>query len=219
MNFVSHFWRAAHELDSSKAGIGAMLPDLWGMVDRRIRPVAARAPTGDGVAELLRGIEHHLALDRSFHASPLLLRGEKRATEALRGAARHTEKLGLLGHIAWELCLDGALLRRNGVAPIKSRIAAAVGLVTRTELELALAEQKSPIDLEQAPITTRTLELLGHIVDSNWIDGYIEGHGLMLRLDGVRRRVKLPAIDPADRAAVAEALDQLLDQATAADDA
>src|SRR5207245_669053 len=104
---------AERELASPPAGIGAMLPDLWRMIDRRVRPsldVVRPERTGDAVLDALHGgVVHHLEADRWFHSHALFLEGERRVSARLRAACPATPRMGLFTHVAWELCLDGAL--------------------------------------------------------------------------------------------------------------
>src|SRR5205085_1200656 len=128
MNFLLHRHLAARDLGSPSAAHGAMLPDLWRIVDRRVRATEAeprrdaiagvRAGGGDRLAEVMAGIAHHLEADRWFHASAVFSVGERATAARFREAGFFAPRMGLLGHVAWELLLDGALVRRLGVASL-----------------------------------------------------------------------------------------------------
>src|SRR6476619_4856605 len=97
-----------------------MLPDLWRMADRRVRATRLPGRQPDGAPELeavLIGIEHHLDVDRWFHGADVFADGERLTSERIRETGLIAPKRALFGHIAWELCLDGALVRRDGLEP------------------------------------------------------------------------------------------------------
>lgn len=195
-----------------------MLPDLWRMADRRLRPQArlAGAPATDVAADprlaaLLWGIEHHVALDGLFHRGEILKEGEALATRLLREAEIGGEKVLLFGHVAWEICLDGALLRRFGLEATKAGLRAELAALGRDPLEEALrrhAPSLAPADLREAD--ERILGMLHQLAWGGWIDGYLDGEGIASRLEGVRRRVRLPPLGEEDRRRCAGALDRLL---------
>lgn len=199
------------------AGLGAMLPDLWRMADRRLRPQAGLAgAAGPGSKEraLLWGIEHHLALDHLFHRNLLLTEGEALATRLLKEAEIAGEKVLLFGHVAWEICLDGALLRREGLEKIKAGLRAELALSGPDPLEAALRRHLPELEPEIArEANQRILGLLHQLVWGSWIDGYLSGAGIADRLEGVRRRVRLPPLAVAERRKAAGALELLLEAA------
>ncbi|HVY48898.1 MAG TPA: hypothetical protein VHB21_23575, partial [Minicystis sp.] len=105
MNFLLHRHLAAAALGTPTAGLGAMLPDVWRMADRRARPSRDVAATQDErVAALLAGIDHHLDADRRFHATEAFTRGERAVAEAVDRAAPSAPRVRLFAHVLWELC-------------------------------------------------------------------------------------------------------------------
>ncbi len=220
MNFLLHRHLAARDLGSVAAGAGAMLPDLWRMADRRVKP--SRAPERPDapapcLAEVLAGIDHHVALDRWFHAAPVFVEGERRLSEALRGAALGAPRLALFAHVLWEMCLDGALVRRTGLAPLLDDLRAGLTAIAGAPTEAAASfhhfDRRAPSPT--AALTDRPAfeARLRHICDElargPWIAGYQHGAGLTLRLSGVRARFGMPAFTPEQHDRLAALLDTL----------
>jgi hypothetical protein len=105
VNFLGHtFVARATGGDDPRFLLGAVLPDLVSMAGVRVD--RAGAPAGP----LADGIRCHLDVDAAFHALPAFRQGMADIRAALapheraRGAAR------AIGHIGWELLLDGTLL-------------------------------------------------------------------------------------------------------------
>src|SRR5512132_2779549 len=114
VNFLLHHHLALRDLGAPDAAVGAMLPDLWRMADRRVRPAVGELPPSDSNNEasalprVLAGIAHHVAADRWFHRDPVFLDGEQLTAARLRSVAADAPRIGLFAHVLWELCLDGA---------------------------------------------------------------------------------------------------------------
>ncbi|WP_433936087.1 hypothetical protein AB3662_15395 [Sorangium cellulosum] len=243
MNFLLHRHLAARDLGSVAAGAGAMLPDLWRMADRRVRPSRAAdrpAALPPRVAEVLAGIDHHVALDRWFHAAPVFVEGERRLADALRGASLGAPRLALFAHVLWEMCLDGALLRRTGFAPALDALRAGLAAIDGTPSEAAasihhfLRRAPSPADAppdapsragassppaaltDRAAFEARLRRICDELARGPWIAGYQDGAGLALRLAGVRSRFGMPPFTPEQHDHLAALLDAL---SAAADDA
>lgn len=224
MNFLFHRNLATRDSGSGLAGFGAMLPDLWRMADRRLRPkpssqpqagrlpgVGERASDEMKLAAVLWGIEHHLSLDTLFHRHPMLGEGEALATRLLKEAKIAGEKVLLFGHVAWEICLDGALLRRQGLEATKSGLRAELAAVGPDVLSAALRRHLPASEVDAGgEADARVLGLLHQLVWGNWIDGYESGAGIADRLEGVRYRLRLPPLEAAERRKSAAALDRLL---------
>ncbi len=102
MNFFAHALVASWRSSSPAYGLGAMLPDLAGMVGTRTPPVDHR--------EVAAGIDLHHLTDRAFHRLPVFV-------AAMTDIQRRLMALGVgrgpaagAAHVGFELCLDGALL-------------------------------------------------------------------------------------------------------------
>jgi hypothetical protein len=223
VNLLFHRHLATRDSGSGLAGLGAMLPDLWRMADRRLRPkssgpppasrlprVGERASDDAKLAALLWGVEHHLALDGLFHRHPILGEGEALGTRLLKEAEIAGEKVLLFGHVAWEICLDGALLRRQGLAATKAGLRAELAATGPDALSAALRHHAPPSEEAAREADARVLGLLHQLAWGNWIDGYESGAGIADRLEGVRYRLRLPPLEGPERRKSAAALDRLL---------
>ncbi len=217
MNFLLHHHLARRDLGRSEAAAGAMLPDVWRMADRRARTQSVDPELSVGtVRAVTEGIAHHLEVDAWFHVAPVFTRGETAARMALRRAPG-VAKLGLFAHVAWELCLDGALLRRVGLQRQLDALRASVQSMRPDAHHRAAAlhaDRRSgdPLAVRQR-FESRVDQILDAIARGPWIAAYSTGHGIAERLDGVRARLGFPAMAAAERVAVAEGLDALTDQA------
>ncbi len=219
MNFLLHRHLAASELGSTVAGVGAMLPDLWRLADRRMRahpsalPKATKASSGGKVvAELRRGVLHHVEADRWFHHTDVFLRGERETADAFKHAG--VPKTGLFAHVAWELCLDGAQLARVGAEPELVRLKrhfAAVDPSAMQALALLVAQGEPVVDESFA---RRMAHLRAGLLGGSWIRGYLSGEGLCERLAGVRSRLGLPSFDTLQQHRLARVLSARLSAAS-----
>lgn len=190
MNFVLHGYLARRDLGSSVAGVGAMLPDLWRMARRKRIPQAPGGSGGPPQAEaLLAGVAHHVASDAWFHRSDALHAGEA----SLRGELRdfRAPKMGLLAHPLWEICLDGALLRRVSVGEIRALLAEGLDASLQARLWLG---QGAPEGFE-----ARMERLWSELRAGPWLDAYCHGEGIAWCLDAMRVRLGLPRLDPHER--------------------
>jgi hypothetical protein len=101
MNFFAHAVVAAARSQAPRFLLGAMLPDLTGMLGARIAELPDR--------EVQAGVAHHHETDAAFHGAARFGRlcgaaiAELTAAGVARGSAR------AVGHVGVELLLDGAL--------------------------------------------------------------------------------------------------------------
>jgi hypothetical protein len=220
VNFLLHRHLAARELGPI-AGTGAMLPDLWRMADRRVRPAPepVAAASGTELAALLAGIDHHLRTDRWFHAAPIFVEGERLTSERLRVSGLDAPKLGLFAHIAWELCLDGALLRREGLAPILLALRDGFSVISGVAREAASLHHFDRVPrttAERAAFEAGMRRLFTEIARGPWVEGYQFGAGIAQRIEGMRLRLGLGRFDPLVRARVGDVFETLTPDADAA---
>jgi hypothetical protein len=223
VNFLLHRSLAVRDLGHPLAGIGAMLPDLWRMADRRVRATRlpgrqrAEAPELEAV---LTGIEHHLDVDRWFHNSDAFADGERLATERIRETGLAAPKLALFGHIAWELCLDGALVRRDGLqatlTALSDGFAAAERGPARSAADLHHFDRHGLPPADRDAFDDGIRQLFAAIGRGPWVAGYQDGAGVAQRIDGVRRRLGFPRLTPDEQARFGEALETLREHAEAA---
>jgi hypothetical protein len=214
MNFLLHHHLATMELRSRTAGIGAMLPDLWRMANRRVRARALASTTRaeDVAGELERGVAHHLAVDHWFHQCAVFRQGEPETARAMRAACPAAPKLALFGHVSWELCLDGALLRAVGLDAVLAELRRALAEIDpRAAAELALSHGARRLDhADRRRFDERLRTLLERVAEGPWISGYRDGTGIAVRLEGLRRHFHLPRFTRSERACLGTALEQRL---------
>ncbi len=201
-----------------------MLPDLWRMADRRVRPAAAhvreRLETSDDeiVRNVLVGIEHHLEADLWFHDAPVFTEGERRTAAALRSAGTTAKKLTLFAHPLWEMCLDGALVRKLGAETVRKALEEGFRLTeraTRTAVEIHHLAHVDDGESYRDELHARMNWLTNELSKGPWIKGYSEASGLVRGLEGIRRRFALPPFSVAERDALAAAIDTLTEGADA----
>ncbi|MEM1180273.1 MAG: hypothetical protein AAGM22_18160 [Acidobacteriota bacterium] len=205
MNFFFHRHLAERDLGSAAAGLGAMLPDLWRMADRRMRAKKGQPLTN----EIDLGIAHHLELDAWFHAQPIFLDGQAATGRAFSEV--EAPRMRLFAHVAWEMCLDGALVRRLGVEPALDELRRSLEWGLDDLMEEAIRKHRPRIGDEPLKrLLVRLRELLGSLQKGDWVAGYAEPAGLVRRLEGVRRRFDFGPLDDPSRAAAERAFNDLL---------
>jgi len=220
VNFLLHRHLAALELGSPVAGVGAMLPDLWRLAGRRLRaPLAADGDEGGVQAELRQGLQHHFEADRWFHATPVFTDGEDATRQAFYELRPRPPKLPMFAHVSWELCLDGALVLREGLDELLGGLRRTVAQVGREGLDrFAAAQGVRPAtdDHERPRFDARMNRILSGLDRDDWIGGYRSGAGLCVRLGGVRAQVGLAALSPEQAEALTVVLDARLGHAVQA---
>jgi hypothetical protein len=220
VNFVLHLHLAERDLGSPGAGVGAMLPDLWRMADRRVRAQRVRPASSGADPALdaaLAGIEHHLEVDRWFHADAVFTDGERETARRLQDARLEAPRAVLFAHVLWELCLDGALVRRDGLASVLDLLQRGVAELgpraTERAAELHHFDRVTRDPSERAAFAARLDRIFTELARGPWIDGYQSGEGIALRLSGVRRGVGLSPLGEEDVARLADVADALLARA------
>ncbi len=220
MNFVLHHHLASRDLGSSAAGAGAMLPDLWRIADRRVRARRdARAPSPAApLAAAMAGIAHHLEADRWFHADSVFVEGERAAAARLAEAQIAAPRSVLFAHVLWELCLDGALLRRDGVDQVLGRLREGIAALGAEDAARAAAthhfDRVERSASERDLFATRATRILEEVARGPWVAGYAHADGIAARIQGVRRGLGLPLMEEDDLARLAIVAERLLDRAT-----
>jgi hypothetical protein len=220
VNFLLHLHLAARDLGSPTAGAGAMLPDLWRMADRRVRAQAAPAPPPPGcppaLREVLAGIDHHLRVDRWFHGDAVFLDGEREAAALLREARLSAPRSVLFAHVLWELCLDGALIRREATSAVlglaRAGIAGLAGAAGQAA-EIHHFDRAQRSETERAMFAERMERILAELGRGPWIEGYRTAEGVAARIQGVRRGLGLAPMDEDDLRRLAGVANALLTRA------
>jgi hypothetical protein len=220
VNFLLHHHLALRDLGAPDAAIGAMLPDLWRMADRRVRPAVGALPASDeggALPRVLAGIAHHVAADRWFHHDAVFLDGEQLTAVRLRSVAADVPRIGLFAHVLWELCLDGAFLRCAGLAPVLQALRegfdATLGSATDRAAALHHFDRVERSAEDRASFAARLVKLSTAVAEGPWIDGYQDGDGLAHRIEGVRSRLGLAPISAEGHALLAAACADLLEAA------
>jgi hypothetical protein len=230
VNFLLHRHLAARDLGSELGGVGAMLPDLWRIADRRVR-AAASVDAGGGAgslepmfSDLLDGIDHHLQLDAWFHGAGVFVEGERALQEELRNASLDAPRMPLFAHVTWELCLDGALLRSIGrdaaLAELRAGIAAVSpprgeGLLSRAA-DVHCFDRRPRSDEERSVFHARMALILSELARGPWVFAYESAPGIARSVSRIRARVGLAPIDADDDPRLLPVLDRALDRAQAA---
>ena len=122
MNLLAHAWVAvATGHDEPEAVLGALLPDLATMARVRLdRAGLAAASPGDPLAT---GVRCHVATDAVFHRDARFLAGSSAIRRDLRDAGVQLGAARAVGHVGWELLLDGTLLRTPADAAFQDALA------------------------------------------------------------------------------------------------
>jgi hypothetical protein len=121
--------------------------------------------------------------------------------------ARETPKLRLFAHIAWELCLDGALLRRFGLESVLRAVRTSIEAV-KPDAHHRVADDWVDLPLDdRSRFERRVDQILDAIAEGRWVAGYATGAGVVERLEGLRGRLGLVAMSQSDRERVAAALE------------
>jgi hypothetical protein len=116
--------------------------------------------------------------------------------------------LGLFAHIAWELCLDGALLRRVGIETVLRSVRGSIEAVRPDAHHRAAQAWLPDVPAEdRGRFDGRVDQILDAIAEGRWVAGYAMAPGIVERLDGLRARLGFEAMTKDDREAVAAALE------------
>lgn len=212
MNFLLHHHLAARDLGRADAAAGSMLPDVWRMADRRAHLRQAEVAPEADLQSVSDGLAHHLVVDAWFHRDPVFLQGESAARVALR-RARDAPKMGLFAHITWELCLDGALLRRLGVERVLSDVRGSIAALRPDAHHRVAAVRVRLPAVDRVVFETRVDRILGAIGAGPWVAGYATSAGVVERLEGLRMRLGFCALSTDNRDAVVSGLELLAPEA------
>jgi hypothetical protein len=90
-------------VDAPDYVLGAVLPDLASMARVRLDRSRLEGAVADGV-------RCHVAADAAFHTAPEFVRGSGAIRDDLRARGVAAGPARAIGHVGWELLLDGTLL-------------------------------------------------------------------------------------------------------------
>jgi hypothetical protein len=162
--------------------------------------------------ELELGIEHHLRVDEWFHAAAHFVDGERATAAGLRAAPVVARRMPLLAHVAWELCLDGALLSRVGLDDTLSSLRATLPALRAGPSALAALhhfDRAARTPDERARFDARLSRILDELARGPWLERYTTPHGIAEVLGHLRARLGLDPLQGDDAARVAEVLADL----------
>lgn len=208
MNFLLHYRFATEELEVEPlrvAGVGAMWPDLVRMAGHVVRPDSTAAATasidGEGADAFAIGVAHHFEADRWFHRTAVFRDGERALSKAFLGT--RTPKLVLFAHAAWEMCLDGSVVRAGGQA-LRSELGRAA---EEAAPSLDRAARALVLDDEpRAAMMSRVARIHDALASGALYDDYASAEGIAHRLAGIRSGFGFPRPEPESFARWVEAL-------------
>jgi len=206
MNFVLHAWLAHVDRGEPGVTLGAMLPDLWRMA---ARPARSRrgvvSPDDDNVVNaVLAGVDHHIEADRWFHATPYFSEGEAKTGDELKAVqGERSPRLRLFAHVTWEMCLDGALVRRVGHGEVSAVVADAVrgrADAAGVAADLHHGAARAAAGVDDAVFQGRMARLLDAVESFALPEGYADPAGVAMRLGGIRSAFGFPPANLTERA-------------------
>jgi hypothetical protein len=214
VNFLLHFELARREEadGDDQVALGATLPDLYRMVSRRMRTRSSERFEGSLSLELgalQRGIDHHLEADHWFHRTSVFGDGERELARDFAAIGAH--RLPLFAHAAWEMCLDGAWLRRDGGVEALDSLSRVIG-TERERVHLLALAHGAPTGPEHA-FTSRLDRLLDVVATGALPLGYAHARGLAQRTSGMRASFGLPLPSEQQQRALESALEDALHRA------
>jgi len=181
LNYLAH----GHlHLDRPWFVAGTALPDWLAASDR---PARIRREAVDRGGDLGAGVHRHFEDDRWFHATEAFQRCEAELTALVRAANRDEprQRSWFFGHVLTELLLDAWLMEEDP------------GLLDAYYRALSGVDVARLVD-EAAPWLSRPPERLawffGLFLEHRFLEGYVTDEGLLARLNGIARRVKLPSL-------------------------
>jgi hypothetical protein len=189
MNYLAHGWQFT---DDPYFLAGTAAPDWLCVADRgvRVRSKNAAAWTSDKDSQLAafaRGICRHHADDRWFHESRAFVELSLEFSSRIRGALPADEgfRPWFLGHILVELLLDAALVEEK-----PERLTAYYGALA--EVEAATIE--AAVNRIATHPTDRLAGFISIFCRERFLWDYSDDGKLLVRLNQVMRRVRLPAL-------------------------
>jgi hypothetical protein len=190
MNYFAH---AYVHLDAPYFVAGTAVPDWLNVVDRRVRCRSRHAMPFCGdpcleVAQLAQGIVRHHADDLAFHHSreftELSLAFACDIRRFLNDDTPH--RPGFLGHILVEILLDAELLQRDWDA-LETYYRRLAGVDPQRVAQIVSRMTGRP--------TESLAPWIGRFLEERFLFDYVDDAKLLVRLNQVMRRVRLPALE------------------------
>ncbi|MFN3193537.1 MAG: hypothetical protein ACE361_23695 [Aureliella sp.] len=212
MNYLAHAYRF---LDEPYFAAGTALPDWMSVIDRKNRARRQYAePAADHedaeIAAFARGCVQHHDDDQWFHSNPLFVQLSTTFAVEIRPLLEEGlgHQAGFLGHISVELLMDAILCERDPTL-LERYYDNLHSLSPKKMEEAANAICRKPVHM----LTT----LIPLFIQERFLADYHDDELLRMRLNGVMKRVRLPAL-PVEiidwlataRPRVRENLDELL---------
>ena len=189
MNYLAHGWQFT---DDPFFLAGTATPDWLCVVDRRVRVRSKCAAVWIGdkdpmLSAFARGICRHHADDRWFHQSRAFVELSLDFSSRIRRALPADEALRpwFLGHILVELLLDAALVEER-----PQRLTAYYGTLAMIDVE----DIQAAVNRIAARPTDRLAGFISLFCRERFLWDYSDDGKLLVRLNQVMRRVRLPAI-------------------------
>jgi len=193
MNYLAH---ALPFLERPYFAAATGVPDWLMVADRKVRlrrkhvdafladPARAADPTTVAVAE---GVRQHLRDDAVFHGTRIFAETSLQLTVLARDALQRDQgfRPGFLGHLLTEVLLDAALAaERPQRLDAYYRMLASVEPVAIEDVVNRVAPRR----------TERLAPLIAGFCEQRILFDYLEDGKLMVRLNQVMRRVRLPEL-------------------------
>jgi hypothetical protein len=207
MNLIGHMVCA--EYLGPDGRLGAMIPDLLSLFDRKLRPMKLLRSAVNGEREpgsLGAGVRFHFYVDSAFHRSDLFRESADLIREGLLAASQTPGlKRFAVAHVLTELFLDHLLILEKSTRLIDFYSALARG---RSEASRVYLLRLPGIDWSGFSA------FLGHLEEIRFADGYADRRHLLDRMDRILLRLRQRRLEAAERKAALAALDRHAGRAT-----
>lgn len=189
MNYLAH---AYQHLDRPYFAVGTALPDWMSVLDRknRARRQFAEPVTQDvdpEVAAFAGGVIQHHTDDAWFHTCPAFVQLSTTFAVELRShlAAGLGHQAGFVGHISVELLLDAVLAQRH--PRLVDDYYQVLASIDHRKIQLAANK------ILRKPVSN-LVHLIPRFIDERFLADYTDDQRLLMRLNGVMKRIGLPRL-------------------------
>jgi hypothetical protein len=187
MNCLAHAFRF---LDDPHFAVGTCLPDWLGMVDRKVRlrqshvdAFAMESTVDTGVHSIVDGIRQHMRDDLLFHGSASFAVTSLEITKLVPIGDDDTgHRRSFVGHVLTELLLDASIEAHEPGTLHR--------YYQRMESVCPNLVEKTVNGLTQNS-TDQLVPFMKRYVEERFLFDYLTDRGMLLRLNGLLRRVRL----------------------------